>query len=209
MTKLQKCMSVAAEATRKAYDQYFEMTGGYWLGSAPEYFLTVKLAEALHGGGLGPVSLEESRRDLMKGCGLHDGRARRHKSLREAGRCDIVLWKSSRPDGDDRPRAAIEVKCGVYMLRQIKADLDFQIRMLERAPQYEFGMLICQLLDAESNRKGTARDILRQRADAVRNHATAACAQRRISVRANRSPIYYADDEDAAGVLILGLSRSR
>lgn len=206
---IRSAMKIAEAATRHAFQAYWDMSDGYWLSSAPEYYLTVKVAEALHAGGLGPISLEEGRTALMTGCGIKDGRVRRDKELRDGGRCDIVLWAAGDDGSEERPRAAIEVKTAVYSFGQIRNDLRFMFKMMEKAPSFEFGVLICQLRDVDSKKAGDAKRIVSEGARRLRESASALCADKGVVLHANQTPVYYSDDHDATGVLVLGLSRKR
>ena len=75
---------------------------GEWLSWAPEYLITVKIAEKLAKSEVGYVTLESN----VKTVTIESGSKKRlSKKARPKGRCDIVVYYA-----DECPRAVIEVK---------------------------------------------------------------------------------------------------
>ncbi|MBU0594254.1 MAG: type I restriction enzyme HsdR N-terminal domain-containing protein [Gammaproteobacteria bacterium] len=102
-----------------AHEKFSNFSGYGSLLSAPEYYLTSRIAESLHDADLGYVTLEHHVREVMTtGGGLKRGQPTR--ALRLDGRADIVLW-----NGDDTPRAIIEIKHPLYEYT-VPAEKDIQ-----------------------------------------------------------------------------------
>lgn len=99
-----------AKGVERAFDEWESMSGE-WLRTAPEYFLTVKVAQYLRK--VIPASqrtllMEPEVSTVLKDAGgVQCGPKAKH--LRIRGRFDVVLGRS-----DGRPRVVIELKNGVY-----------------------------------------------------------------------------------------------
>jgi len=105
-----------------ASNKFRLMSGIESLYEAPEYYVTVCVANALTRGKQSYVTLEDNiERPLKHAGGLRPGRPR--KSLRIKGRSDIVIWYRS----DNTPRAVIEVK---HPLFRAGKEFDRDIRRL-------------------------------------------------------------------------------
>ena len=199
------CVQAALDGVAAGDALYWKMSDGCWLGSAPEYFATVKIAEALSRTGLGPVTMEESRRTVMTGCGLADKRVHSTKVLRAGGRCDIVLWHGQGED-EERPRAVVEVKTNPHTRELILPDCRFIGKLLQRADGFEFGLFVAHL-EMETSGKGQARDLLIQRIRTLADHAQREFQGTSLSVDVN-ARCHYHDNGDAAGALVVGFARS-
>lgn len=110
-----------AQGIEASFKEWEEMSGE-WLRTAPEYFLTVKVAQHLR-----KVIPSERRTLLMEpqvsnvldtAGGVQCGPKAKH--LRIGGRMDIVLGH-----GNGKPRVVIEVKNGIYLRigHGVRADL--------------------------------------------------------------------------------------
>lgn len=81
---------------RDAHEKYKEMSGGYWASWAPEYLISVYIAERIkHEVKDGYVYLEYPVRELMKEANAL-GAGRISGGVRPSGRCDIVTANSAR-----------------------------------------------------------------------------------------------------------------
>jgi len=114
---------------------YQEWSGGEWLWNAPEYLMTVKIAENISKiDGAKYITLEDNVKyvlDLshMKGKGQASEKARTN------GRSDIVFWY-----GNEKPRAIIEVKNAVFRLNNIVEDIERIKDVLEKFT-LQFGLI--------------------------------------------------------------------
>jgi hypothetical protein len=112
---------LVSKGVERAFDEWESMSGE-WLRTAPEYFVTVKVAQYLRK--VIPASqrtllMEPEVSTVLKDAGgVQCGPKAKH--LRIGGRFDVVLGR-----GDGRPRVVIELKNGVYLQMGdgVKADL--------------------------------------------------------------------------------------
>ncbi len=110
------------DAIIHSHELYLEFSGNEWLWNAPEYLITVKIAEFLHSIEKNKfITLEDSVDYILKEANAHSRKKIRH------GRFDIVLWWAK---GD--PRAIIEVKNGVHQFRNIEEDIERVEKVLTR-----------------------------------------------------------------------------
>ena len=98
---LDKIAQAVIEGIEKAYKDYLEWAGE-WLSWAPEYLITVKIAEKLAKSDVGYVTLENNVKTVATESGSKKTLSKR---ARPKGRCDIVVYYA-----DERPRVIIEVK---------------------------------------------------------------------------------------------------
>ena len=97
---------------------YRKWSGGEWLWNAPEYLITVKIAESIADiKGKKLITLEDNVNYLLDIAGAK-GADSLHNDIRGNGRSDIVVWW-----GDGTPRAIIEVKNAVYGINKIDKDI--------------------------------------------------------------------------------------
>jgi hypothetical protein len=124
------------ELSQKKYEAW---SGGWWLWAAPEYLITVNVAENIAKlAGSKYITLEESSRDAIEDAGAK-GRGRLPRTIREHGRVDIVLWWAS-----ETPRAIIEIKNQIYTNAQYIKDVERIKEFLKRNSQsstLQFGLL--------------------------------------------------------------------
>jgi hypothetical protein len=102
----------------EAQQSYEDMSGGFWLWNAPEYFITSTVAKniyAIDGGKY--LTLEHGSTDAIKDAGAK-GRGRLPKDIREKGRVDVLLWWAN-----STPRAIIEIKNQIYSKDQYEKDI--------------------------------------------------------------------------------------
>ena len=102
----------------EAQQSYEEMSGGFWLWNATEYFITSNVAQNIYAiEGEKFVTLEHGSTDAIESAGAK-GRGRLPKDIREKGRVDILLWRA-----DSTPRAIIEIKNQIYSKDQYEKDI--------------------------------------------------------------------------------------
>lgn len=102
----------------EAQQTYEQMSGGYWLWQAPEYFITSIIAKnILNIDGAKYITLEHGSSSAIENAGAK-GPGRLPKDIREKGKVDILLWW-----GDQTPRAIIEVKNQIYSKDQYEKDI--------------------------------------------------------------------------------------
>jgi hypothetical protein len=97
----------------RASDKFTKMSGMASFCDAPEYFLTVSVAESLARDGKNYVKLEDAIAETTKNA-VGGSRGRPRKGLRRGGRLDIVLSHKTKLSNHDKdslaPRAVIEIK---------------------------------------------------------------------------------------------------
>lgn len=92
----------------KAFKLFRQISGGYWLDDAPEYFLTSHAAVEICATKKSPALLEVSVAETRTEAGAV-ARGRPHRHERRNGRYDIVLYWAN-----GTPRAAVEVKSPIW-----------------------------------------------------------------------------------------------
>ena len=101
-----------------AHQSYEEMSGGFWLWNAPEYFITSTVAQNISAlSGAKFITLENGSSSAIKDAGAR-GRGKLPKDIREKGKVDILLWWAG-----DTPRAVIEIKNQIYSKNQYEKDI--------------------------------------------------------------------------------------
>ena len=101
-----------------AQKSYENMSGGFWLWNAPEYFITSTVAQSIYAIDAGKyLTLEHGSTDAIKDAGAK-GRGRLPKDIREKGRVDVLLWWAN-----STPRAIIEIKNQIYSKDQYEKDI--------------------------------------------------------------------------------------
>ena len=173
-----KVLSALADAD----ETYDDMSGGWRLHLAPEYFATVEIARAIAKPGKRYVTLEQNVNDAVgwaKGKRF-EGNA---GSLPAQGRFDIAVWGS----GDDGPRATIEVKLGTYFTYgSVSGDVERSCDALARAPRLRWAMSVfhfaCWQYEGQSSGKsGKAR--VRDRTKTIVERAKAYAQDKGVACR--------------------------
>lgn len=129
MSKITKdeLLKATLDGIIKAYKTYFKWSGEQWLWNAPEYLLTVKIAENIANIDKSKfVTLEDNVKTTLAHAGAV-GQGRTSSKLRGNGRFDIVVWWAKTD-----PRAVIEVKHRVYMYQNIEEDINRICHTLKR-----------------------------------------------------------------------------
>ena len=89
---------------KNAWNEYYKISGGEWLYSAPEYFLVVKIFQSLANNLALLLDLEKNVYDLLWDSNAKS-KGKYPKCIRKEGKSDIVVWWKG-----GYPRGVIEVK---------------------------------------------------------------------------------------------------
>jgi hypothetical protein len=123
----EKLVQTTISAIIETYNLYLKWSGNQWLWNAPEYLLTVKIAESIVNIGKNNfVTLEDNVEKTLRVSNAK-GKGRVSSKIRINGRFDIVIWWAK---GD--PRAIIEVKHRVYIFSSIEEDVNRVCETLKR-----------------------------------------------------------------------------
>jgi len=116
---------------------YQAWSDGEWLLKAPEYFITVKIAENISKlYGIKYITLEDNVKSILN---LAKAKGTTSNISRKNGRFDIVVWGKN-----GRPRVIIEVKKYVYRVGKIQEDIQRIREVLKRKKSkstIEFGLI--------------------------------------------------------------------
>jgi len=161
-------VDICLEGVVSAQKQYCDMSGGYWVCWAPEYFITTSIAQSLYKAkGSKYVTIENDVYDALNYAGAV-GKGRLHVDIRSGGRFDLLLWWAK---GD--PRAVIEVKNRVFNKTQYESDLKRITAVLKRKKQestMEFGAFVFYTATDDSSTKNS-HAILDQRILTIQKNA--------------------------------------
>lgn len=136
---MDEVVNCTVKAIANAHHEYFEWSDGEWLWNAPEYLLTVKIAECIANLEKTKFVTLEDNVDYVLGHANAKGSGRIHPDIRKDGRFDIVLWWAG-----GTPRAVIEVKNGVLIFKKIEDDVKRIKEVLKRKPKnskFQFGVI--------------------------------------------------------------------
>ena len=158
-------ISKTSKGVRKAQQLYEKWSGGDWLWQAPEYLLTVCIAQEItKTPGSHFLTLENNVRATIE----EAGRLRRGgqpKNLRLKGRFDIVVWW-----GNGVPRAVIEVKNQPSGFSSIQEDVARICSTLKAETDIRCGLIAYYLSFCSGERK-EAEDRLTDRVDELSEKA--------------------------------------
>ena len=116
---IEKIIEATLDGIDESMEIYQKWSGGEWLWNAPEYLITVKIAENIANlDGNKYITLEDNV-DYILDVSNSKGKGQVSDLTRKNGRSDIVLWWAG-----GRPRAIIEVKNAVFRLDKIAKDID-------------------------------------------------------------------------------------
>ena len=167
----------------KAQKDYEDWSGGYWLWMAPEYMLTMYIAQAIRTiPGSHFLTLEEGVKKSMEEAGGF-GRGKLPKSVRPYGKSDITLWW-----GKGEPRAVIEVKKHVSTFKKIEADIERISAMLKNKDN----SLQCGLVALYTSRQDgygngcRAASTIKERLETMEDEARSFLASKRCSLSLSR-----------------------
>lgn len=136
---MDEVVNCTLEAITTAHNEYLKWTNGEWLWNAPEYFLTVKIAESIANLEKTKFVTLEDNVDYVLGYANAKGSGKIHPDIRKDGRFDIVLWWAG-----GTPRAVIEVKNGVLIFKKIEDDVKRIKEVLKRKSEnskFQFGII--------------------------------------------------------------------
>jgi len=125
----------------EAMETYYEWSGGEWLWNAPEYFITVKIAENIAEiEGNKYITLEDKIDNKVleyTDFNLKKKRLKQaSKDARTNGRGDIIFWRAN-----GTPRALIEVKNGVQNITVLLKDIERIRTILHTQSTIDFGLI--------------------------------------------------------------------
>ena len=116
---IDKIIESTLDGIDESMEIYQKWSGGEWLWNAPEYLITVKIAENIANiNGNKYITLEDNVDYILDASNDKD-KGQVSDLARGNGRSDIVLWWAS-----GTPRAIIEVKNAVFRLDKISKDID-------------------------------------------------------------------------------------
>ncbi|NOX15652.1 MAG: hypothetical protein GXP61_06470 [Epsilonproteobacteria bacterium] len=116
---IDKIIEAILDGIDESMNIYQKWSGGEWLWNAPEYLITVKIAENIANlDGNKYITLEDNV-DYILDVSNAKGKGQVSDLARTNGRSDIVLWWAG-----GTPRAIIEVKNAVFRLDKIAQDID-------------------------------------------------------------------------------------
>ncbi|MEA1880285.1 MAG: hypothetical protein U9N11_06555 [Campylobacterota bacterium] len=116
---IDKIIESTLDGIDESMEIYQKWSGGEWLWNAPEYLITVKIAENIAKiNGSKYITLEDNV-DYILDVSNAKNKGQVSDLARANGRSDIVLWWAG-----GTPRAIIEVKNAVFGLDKISQDID-------------------------------------------------------------------------------------
>ena len=144
-------INATLEGFSKAQEIYKDMSGGFWLWQAPEYFITTSVANKIHElPGNKYLTLEYGSSTTIQDAGAK-GKGKLPKDIREKGRVDILLWWAR-----GNPRAIIEIKNQIYSKCQYEKDIK-RIKSLLKHNSHnsslQFGIFAFYASDFSGSRK--------------------------------------------------------
>lgn len=156
---INKIIESTLDGIDESMEVYQKWSGGEWLWNAPEYLITVKIAENIANlNGSKYITLEDNI-DYILDISNAKNKGQVSDLARANGRSDIVLWWAS-----GVPRAIIEVKNAVFRLDKIAQDID-RIQEVLKSEQLDnslqFG-LIAFYID-RGYKKGNAKENIQKR----------------------------------------------
>jgi len=150
------------EGIGKAQRDYKKWSGDENLDNAPEYLITVSIAQSIAQLRLDNyfITLEGGVKGTLESCGAL-GKGRIHRDMRANGKFDIVIWWAG-----GTPRAVIEVKHNIWFFRRLRIDLQRIGETLKRKSDnstLQFGILAfyisCEGKDSENAQGNVKRKI--------------------------------------------------
>ncbi len=172
------------DGIKEAWEDYYKASNGEWLWNAPEYFITVKIRDAI----LKKCTQDTSKKIFIT---LEDnvkyiltesnskGRGKIPNDIRKDGRFDIVLWWAS-----SYPRCIIEVK-NRYNKKQIYSDLERICKTLNKSQKSEDSSLqfgVFAFYTDSYSEQGKSSDIVARRIDNIYTEAKKIAHREKIQV---------------------------
>jgi len=152
-----KIIEACLDGIEESFSLYKQWSGGEWLWNAPEYLMTVKIAEEISKISQNQlVTLEDNLEYLLDVAGANR-KGIIFEDIRGNGRSDIVLWWVNRT-----PRAIIEVKNSVYGITKIDKDICRIKSVLKQEKRYskiQFG-IVTFYIDAANKNGGAELNLI-------------------------------------------------
>lgn len=195
-----------------AFEKYYQMTGGEWVGATPEYWYTSKIAEGISR--KLPefyVYLENSTSDFRYHSGAKAGRPSKRLN---SGKADITLWKYWKTKDKYEAKCLIEVKrawdSDKRKNEEIAKDIDrLKGSILESGKSISSAFLIV-ISDADDTLEKTAKVVLMERACSIKKQIETLLKNKPIRVdKYLKVSKYYKDEESMVGVLLFQLSHDK
>ena len=191
------------EQTKKgianAQRKYKELSE-YWLGDAPEYFATTKIAEAVHRlPTVGYVVLESNVRSALIDAG-GNLKGKPNNKLPFSGRFDIAIWNKS------APRGLIEVKTRVTGFHNLRPDIDKLCAALTKADEIKWA-LVGYFLSRGGPSNMNARDQVKVMSNQILDKAADHVDSSKFSLTGHTSSIRMAEN-GAWTVCVLQIART-
>jgi len=206
---MEKIVEAVLKGVEDAWKNYYKFSGGEWLWTAPEYYVTSYIFDSLGKQKL-MVSLEEKMIDIIQ-CsnGICPGKP--PKELSYSCRSDISVWWAN-----GTLRGVIEVKIlRSGDLTAISKDLRRICKLLKRKEKNEdftiqFGLLVAYT-DAYDDKNKSAKEKIKDRFDNVKTriktHISERCDDCQLIAKFKEKIKYVSDDDSAWGVIISLIKR--
>lgn len=164
---IQQIEEAVVQGIQCAQKKYLEWSNGDSLYYAPEYFITMNIAEQIIGlEGPKFVTLEYNAKYTLEDAGAL-GRGRLSNDLRANGRVDIVVWY-----GKEKPRAVIEIKKFAYDTQNYEKDIHRIKKMLQHnhlKSSLQFG-IFAYYDEAVDGKRKTAQQALEEKKKRIYDH---------------------------------------
>ncbi|MCT7579294.1 hypothetical protein [Aliarcobacter butzleri] len=185
-----------------SHETYLEWSGNEWLWNAPEYLLTVKIAEKLANINKNKfITLEDNVKKTLDNAGSK-GQGKISSKIRANGRFDIVLWWAK---GD--PRAIIEVKHRVYKFANIEEDIIRIIETIKRKSSessIKYGLVAFYMSEFYKN---NAKDKLSNKINNLFKQTENIVSKNELSVEKHIEGIYCDNDQDVYSAIVFLIKR--
>ena len=185
-----------------SHKTYLEWSGNEWLWNAPEYLLTVKIAEKLANIDKNKfITLEDNVEKTLDNAGAK-GQGKISSKIRVNGRYEIVLWWAK---GD--PRAIIEVKHRVYKFANIEEDIIRICETLKRKSSdssIKYGLIAFYM---SKSYKNNAKDKLLKRINELFKDTQDSVFGYELNVEKHIEEIYCENDQDVHTAIVFLIKR--
>ena len=185
----------------EAQQLYADWSAGEWLWNAPEYFLTVKIAENIAKIEKSKfITLEDKVANILTSANAK-GRGKISERMRITGRFDIIIWWADRT-----PRAIVEVKNQVDTYNKIEQDIIRIIEIIKRKyvdSSLQFGAIAFYMSKTYS--KGNAVNKLQNQINNIFESAKKNALERGVKIEINQSSIMCNDNENAYCAVVFKL----
>ena len=185
-----------------SHKTYLKWSGNEWLWNAPEYLLTVKIAEKLANINKNKfITLEDNVEKTLDRAGAK-GQGKISSKIRANGRYDVVLWWAK---GD--PRAIIEVKHRVYKFANIEEDIIRIIETIKRKSSessIKYGMVAFYMSNFYKN---NAKNKLLKQINNLFEQTENIVSKNGLSVEKHIEEIYCDNDQDVYSAIIFLIKR--